>query len=165
MTSLTKPNSACAALYTNTHFNIEPCGTCTVPGYLVVMPWQSVTSLSQLSSEALVSLGPTLALATRAVEAVVRPERVYCALFSEQTKAIHFHIFPRTAWLTAKYAAAHPNHHEISGPRLMDWAREVFQPLVADEKREEILEKIRDKLRVISTARSLARTGHQTSGL
>jgi hypothetical protein len=92
---------------------------------------------------ALDSLGPTLALATRDIETVVCPERVYCTLFAEQSRNIHFHLFPRTTSLAEKYAAAHPDEREISGPRLMDWARRVFQQPIVQNGRDEALEKIR----------------------
>lgn len=71
-------------------------------------------------------LGCTLAAATRAIEAVIRPERVYCALFAEETQSVHFHLFPRSAWLLSQYASAYPADREISGPRLLDWARRTF---------------------------------------
>jgi diadenosine tetraphosphate (Ap4A) HIT family hydrolase len=127
----------------NEHFIVEACSTCYVPGYLIVTPREAVESLSQLNSEALASLGPTLALTTAAIEAVVQPQRVYCALFSEETRGVHFHLFPRTKWLTAKYFTAHPRETEISGPQLMDWARRIFQKPISDVDRDETLEKIR----------------------
>jgi diadenosine tetraphosphate (Ap4A) HIT family hydrolase len=105
------------------------------------MPRQAVESLAQMNSEALASLGPTLAVASTAIEAVVHPQRVYCALFSEETRAVHFHLFPRAEWLTAKYFAAHPHETEISGPRLMDWARQIFQRPIVGMNRNETLEK------------------------
>jgi diadenosine tetraphosphate (Ap4A) HIT family hydrolase len=120
-------------LYTNCHFCVEPCVTCFVPGYLIVTPQLPAASLSDLESDALASLGPTLAAATRAIELVIRPERIYCALFAEETRAVHFHLLPRAAWLLSQYAAAHPTDHEISGPRLLDWARHTFHhPLSSD---------------------------------
>jgi hypothetical protein len=96
-----------------------------------------------MASAALESLGPTLALATHAIEFVVRPERVYCALFAEQTRTIHFHLFPRTAWLADKYIAANPDEAEISGPRLMDWARRLYPRNDIDRDSDEIVEGIR----------------------
>jgi len=126
----------------NAHFTVEACSNCYIPGYLIVMPRQAVESLAQTTSEALASLGPTLAVATAAIEAVVRPQRVYCALFSEETRGVHFHLFPRTEWLTAKYFTAHPHETEISGPRLMDWARQVFQKPIVGMDRNETLEKV-----------------------
>jgi diadenosine tetraphosphate (Ap4A) HIT family hydrolase len=109
----------------------------------MVMPRHAVESLSQMNPAALVALGPTLAAATASIEAVTRPERVYCALFSEKTRAVQLHLFPRTEWLTAKYFAAHPHETEISGPQLMDWARRMFQKPVVGMERDETLEKIR----------------------
>src|ERR1700756_3350143 len=47
--------------------------------------------------------------------------------------------------------AAHPHETEISGPRLMDWARLTFRKPILDKNRDETLEKIRGWL----NARSL----------
>jgi diadenosine tetraphosphate (Ap4A) HIT family hydrolase len=134
----------------NEHFMVEASETCYVPGYLIVMPRRAVESLSQMKPAALAALGPTLAMTTATIEAVVRPQRVYCALFSEETRAVHFHLFPRTEWLTSKYFAAHPHETDISGPRLMDWARRTFQKPIRGMDRDEIFEKIRARLRSIT---------------
>ncbi len=96
-----------------------------------------------MNPSALAALGPTLAMTTAAIEAVVRPQRVYCTLFSEETRAVHLHLFPRTEWLTSQYFAAHPDEIEISGPRLMDWSRRTFEKPIRGMDRDEILEKIR----------------------
>jgi len=127
--------------FVNTHFRIEPCGSCPITGYLIVSPRVSVSSLAELSPEAQGALGATLAAATRAIETVVRPERVYCALFAEETASVHFHLFPRTRWLLSSYSRAYPEDADISGPRLLDWARSTFHiPPTADhgEATEEI---------------------------
>lgn len=100
-----------------------------------------MTALWKMTPEVLTALGPTLALAMCAIEAVVRPERVYCALFAEQTRDIHFHLFPRTAELAGRFLAGHPQDAEISGPRLLDWARRTFQQPAADN--DGVTEKIR----------------------
>jgi diadenosine tetraphosphate (Ap4A) HIT family hydrolase len=134
--------SRCAVL-TNENFTVEVCSDCYIPGYLIVAPSQAVESLSQMNSAAIAALGPTLAIVTAAIEAVVQPQRVYCALFSEETRPVHFHLFPRTEWLIRKYFAAHPHETEISGPRLMDWARLTFRKPILDKNRDETLEKIR----------------------
>ena len=138
----------------NQHFTVEACGTCYIPGYLIVMPRDPVESLSQMKPAALASLGPTLALTTAAIEAVVRPQRVYCTLFSEETHVAHFHLFPRTEWLTTKYFAVHSHDTEISGPRLMDWARQMFHKPIAGMDRDGAFEKIRVHL---TSARGIAR--------
>ena len=83
----------------NAHFRIEPCSSCFIAGYLIVSPRVQVSSLAELSADAQNALGVTLAAATCALESVVRPERVYCLLFAEETRSVHFHLFPRTDWL------------------------------------------------------------------
>src|SRR5262249_40922948 len=55
----------------NTHFRIEPCASCPIPGYLIVSPRVPVSSLTELASDAQAALGATLVAATRAIEAVV----------------------------------------------------------------------------------------------
>jgi diadenosine tetraphosphate (Ap4A) HIT family hydrolase len=112
-------------VYTNDYFVIEPCHTCPVAGYLIISPIVSALSLSKLPREALDYLGVTLAVATRAIERVIRPERVYCALFAEETLSLHFHLFPRTHWLLEQYQTSHSDHN-VSGPQLFDWARRTF---------------------------------------
>jgi diadenosine tetraphosphate (Ap4A) HIT family hydrolase len=93
---------------------------------LIVSPIIPALSLSELRPEALDSLGAVLAAATRAIEKVIHPERVYCALFAEETRSVHFHLFPRTQWLLSQYAASHSVDSEVSGPQLFDWARRTF---------------------------------------
>jgi diadenosine tetraphosphate (Ap4A) HIT family hydrolase len=70
----------------NAHFRVEPCGSCPLPGYLIVSPRIRVSSLAELSPDAQKMLGRFLAAATRAIEVVVHPHRVYCALFAEETR-------------------------------------------------------------------------------
>ncbi len=117
----------------NAHFRIEPCSSCPIAGYLIVSPRVQVSSLAELSPDAQNALGVTLAAVTRAIESVVRRRRVYCALFAEEMGSVHFHLFPRTDWLLSTYSRAHPEDTEVSGPRLLDWARCTFRsPATSD---------------------------------
>ena len=120
-------------LVVNAHFRIEPCSSCSIAGYLIVSPRVRVSSLAELSPDAQDALGITLAAATRAIEAVVQPRRVYCALFAEETGSVHFHLFPRLDWLMSSYLRAHPDDADISGPRLLDWARSTFRDPPTDD--------------------------------
>lgn len=120
-------------LVVNAHFRIEPCSNCSIAGYLIVSPRVRVSSLAKLSTDAQDALGVTLAAATRAIEAVARPGRVYCALFAEETGSVHFHLFPRSDWLVSSYFRAHPDKADISGPRLLDWARSSFRDPPTDD--------------------------------
>src|SRR5438093_2573986 len=120
-------------VFLNTHFRIEPCASCCIAGYLIVSPRVRVSSLTELSPDAQDTLGATLAAGTRAIESVVRPRRVYCALFAEETGSVHFHLFPRSDWLLSSYSRAHPEDTVVSGPRLLDWARSTFCEPVTDD--------------------------------
>jgi diadenosine tetraphosphate (Ap4A) HIT family hydrolase len=120
-------------VFENTHFRIEPCASCPIAGYLIVSPRVSVSSLAGLSPDAQEALGVTLAAATHAIESVVRPQRVYCALFAEDTRSVHFHLFPRSDSLLSSYLRAHPNEPDVSGPRLLDWARSTFRVPTGDD--------------------------------
>lgn len=106
------------------YFRAEQCGDCCVPGYVILSARGSATSISGLSPAALNNLGPRLALLIRAIEAVVRPELVYCARFGEEVKALHFHLFPRTAELARAFLADIGTGTTLNGPLLLDWARE-----------------------------------------
>ena len=88
-------------------------------------PKAKVRSLSEMKPDALAELGTTPALATRAVETVLKVERVYCAKFGEKNNLVHFHIFPRTKWIVEEYIKENPMAVDvISGPQLLDWTRE-----------------------------------------
>jgi hypothetical protein len=118
-------------------FQIVPSGWLQLFESEINEPNQSVMRFESHDIEAsrmlASSLSINVAAATHAIEVVIRPERVYCALFAEETRSIHFHLFPRTAWLLSQYAAAHPADREISGPRLLDWARRTFhRPISTD---------------------------------
>jgi diadenosine tetraphosphate (Ap4A) HIT family hydrolase len=130
----------------NAHFRIEPCASCPIPGYLIVSPRVPVSSLAELSPDAQAALGTTLVAATGAIEAVVYPQRVYCALFAEEMRSVHFHLFPRSDWLLSSYSRVHPQDTEISGPRLMDWARRTFQKPITGMDSNATFEKIRTRL-------------------
>jgi diadenosine tetraphosphate (Ap4A) HIT family hydrolase len=140
------PASMTATAYTNDSFVIEPSRDCPIAGYLIVSPIIPASSLSELRREALDSLGATLAAATRAIEKVIHPERVYCALFAEEKHSVHFHLFPRSRWVLSRYAAAHQVERDVSGPQLFDWARRTFHspaPANYDELTEAIFRELR----------------------
>jgi diadenosine tetraphosphate (Ap4A) HIT family hydrolase len=124
----------------NEHFSIEPCSTCHMPGYLIVTPRDTLESLSRMNVAPLVSLGPTWAM----VKLQSKPS------FSQSeftALSVHFHLFPRTEWLTAKYFAAHPRETEFSGSWMMDRARRMFRNPISGMYINETFEKIRAWLR------------------
>jgi diadenosine tetraphosphate (Ap4A) HIT family hydrolase len=110
-------------------FTLEPSLECAIPGYLVLRLKSGETSLAQLAPDKARALGDMLARAAGAVEEVVGAERVYVLSFCEVDPRLHFHLFPRTAWLLKEYFKANFNANEaIDGPMLFTWARGAFGP-------------------------------------
>lgn len=115
-------------LTTRCGFKIEHCFDCAVPGYILLSPVEPAAALSDLPADALVQLGPVLSVVNRAIQTVVSPLRIYCALFAEQRLEVHFHVFPRTAEVTEEFLRAYPEQRNaISGPLLLDWARTYYR--------------------------------------
>jgi diadenosine tetraphosphate (Ap4A) HIT family hydrolase len=116
-------------IFENEIFAIDRNMECAIPGYLVLRLKGGETSLAELSPEKAEALGVLLARAARAIEAAVGAERVYVLSFCEVDRRLHFHLFPRSAWLLKEYHKANFNANEaIDGPMLFSWARSVFGP-------------------------------------
>lgn len=110
------------------HFSVAHCYGCLVPGYLIVSPIVPIFSLAALSKNAQEELGPVLAATTEAIQSVLSPLKIYCAQFGEESQQLHFHIFPRTAEITAEFLRAFPEQRDmIHGPVLLDWARSKYR--------------------------------------
>jgi diadenosine tetraphosphate (Ap4A) HIT family hydrolase len=129
-------------LFENDHFIIEHSVKYRIPGYLFVSPKVEVYSLSELSDEALPCLGTALSIAVKAVETIIKPINVYYAKFGESGCPLHFHIFPRTQWITELYNERFINKDLISGPVLLDWAIAHFEKEKAIVDKELEIQKV-----------------------
>lgn len=110
-------------------FSLEQSAECPIPGYLILRVKGEATGLAQLPAETARALGEMLARAAAAIEQAVRPERVYVLSFCEIDPRLHFHLFPRTAWLLKEYVKANDNAGDpVNGPMLFEWARGAFGP-------------------------------------
>jgi diadenosine tetraphosphate (Ap4A) HIT family hydrolase len=81
-------------------------GAFTDPGELIVKTRRHCESLAELTPAEAHALGPLLRSGVRALEGVVRPERVYAVSFNERIRHVHFLLLPRTATM--------PRGHVIS---------------------------------------------------
>jgi diadenosine tetraphosphate (Ap4A) HIT family hydrolase len=116
-------------IFKDEEFTVEPSAECAVPGYMVLRLKGAETSLAELSPGKAEALGKMLARATAAIEQAVNAERVYVLSFCEVDPRLHFHLFPRTAWLLKEYFKANFNADQpIDGPMLFAWARGAFGP-------------------------------------
>jgi len=110
-------------------FTLERSAECAIPGYLVLRVKGEPASLAQLPTETARALGEMLARTAKAIEETVGADRVYILSFCEIDRRLHFHLFPRTAWLLKEYHKANFNADEpIDGPMLFAWARSAFGP-------------------------------------
>jgi diadenosine tetraphosphate (Ap4A) HIT family hydrolase len=117
------------SVFENETFTLELSAECPIPGYLVLRVKGEATGLAQLPEETARALGEMLARAASAIERAVGAERVYVLSFCEIDQRLHFHLFPRTAWLLKEYFKANFNANEpIDGPMLFAWARGAFGP-------------------------------------
>ena len=116
-------------IFADEMFSLEQSAECPIPGYLILRLKGPQVSLAQLPAETAKLLGGMLARTTAAIEQAVQPERVYVLSFCEVDPRLHFHLFPRTAWLLKEYFKTNFNANEpIDGPMLFTWARNAFGP-------------------------------------
>lgn len=147
-------------VFEDDHFTIDHSDFCVVPGYLVVRLRGPATSLSELTPHVARALGELLSRAVQAIEEAVGADRVYCLTFAELDRRLHFHLFPRTAWLRDEYWRATNSEREpINGPALFEWARSAYEKGTSLPAQEDALSRVCEKLR-----RHLAATSQGAEG-
>lgn len=97
------PDDAELSVFEDSHFRIAHCADVDVAGYLVVSIRENREGWADLGTAERGRLGDVLALAAEAVMAVARPERVYVCSFGEDRRSLHFHVFPRYAWMAGLF--------------------------------------------------------------
>lgn len=89
--------------------------------------------LADQGMEALIKLGPLLALSIQSIQKVIKPQKVYCLLFGEKNENPHFHLFPRTKELKEGYESLFGILPDgvASGPDLFSWITKSKQGMTA----------------------------------
>lgn len=71
-----------------------------LPGYLMISSTTATNDLSDLSTEALRSIGTVFACVQHALKSVLRAKRIYISRFGHAPGyAIHFHVIPIYDWV------------------------------------------------------------------
>ena len=85
------------ALHVTDHWRVAHAFDTSLPGWLVVLPHQHVESLSELSPEAALELGPLIRRLSRALETVVGCRKAYVMFLAEAEgfSHVHLHVVPR----------------------------------------------------------------------
>ena len=81
------------------HWRVAHAYDTSLPGWLVVLPHEHVESLSQLTPEAALELGPLLRRLSLALELVTGCTKTYLMFFAEAEgfPHVHLHVVPRMA--------------------------------------------------------------------
>jgi diadenosine tetraphosphate (Ap4A) HIT family hydrolase len=75
-----------------------------LPGYLMLGARMFTNDLSLMPPEALGELGPLLARAQRALNAILKPEHLYIGRYGHTAgHALHFHIIPVCGWVKQSF--------------------------------------------------------------
>ena len=75
-----------------------------LPGYLMLGARMFTNDLSLMPPEALGELGPLLAGAQRALDAILKPEHLYIGRYGHTAgHALHFHIIPICGWVKRSF--------------------------------------------------------------
>lgn len=92
------------------HWRVAHATDAALPGWLVLLPVEHVTSLDQLAPEAAAELGGLLRALTEALIRVTGCVKTYVMLLAEAEgfSHLHFHVVPRVADLP----------DELRGPRI-----------------------------------------------
>jgi hypothetical protein len=131
-------------VFEDDHFRLEPYYTCPLPGYLILSAKDRSETLHDLPVTALAGLGPTLAVICRCRDTVLKPERIYVALFCEAELS---HI-TATAWLREFYLTYYSSEDLLDGPRLLSWARRTFTRPIPECDVESTIEAIQKQLTI-----------------
>ncbi len=134
------PNESLEILHTP-HWLIRHSAEAAIPGYVVLYSTHAPASLGELPKAASEELGPLLQCTVKAVEDVVKPERVYVCLFNETGSAVHFHVFPRMRWMRKFSPGADDPGNLIDGGVVFSAARRAqSDPGVIREAERQMLE-------------------------
>ncbi len=132
-------------IHEGSHWVINHRVDTEMPGYLMIGARDNkVRNFSDLSTEALVELGPLIGQATKFVEEELKPKRLFCSRYGyAEGYSIHFHVVPIYGWLEdeffndPEYAKLHCDGSSLT---LFLWReyiespvkREIKGPLVTD---------------------------------
>ena len=79
----------------NRHWSVGVYPARQVPGWVVMQLRRHATSVADMTADELTSMGPTLAMVTRAIQSQTDAERVYFVSFGENHHHVHVLLIPR----------------------------------------------------------------------
>jgi diadenosine tetraphosphate (Ap4A) HIT family hydrolase len=97
-------------IFQTPHWRLAHAFNTSLPGWLVLLPTEHITALSDLDPDAAAALGPLLRDVSAALHEVVGCLKTYVVLLAEAEgfSHVHFHVIPRMPGLS----------DELRGPRI-----------------------------------------------
>ncbi len=115
-----------AWLYEDDDFLIEHSVYYRIAGLVFVSPKSDARRVAELPRQSLQRLGAVLGAVEHAVSELMSAENVYVARYGESGGPLHFHVFPRTAGITAAWREAAGRSGSVDAPALVSWANATY---------------------------------------
>jgi diadenosine tetraphosphate (Ap4A) HIT family hydrolase len=131
-----------------------------LPGYLMLGARMPANDLSLMPADALAELGPLLARAQNALNAILQPEHLYIGRYGHMAgHALHFHIMPVCGWVKQSFfsdpryrvlrnfdqpsAAGEPDGAELTLYVWREFCENPVPPPVSGPPIHEVVERLR----------------------
>lgn len=112
---------------------------CALPGWLVVVPSQHITSIAELTSAQASSLGPLLVRLSKALIEVTGCSKTYIAMFAEAEgfQHLHIHVIPREPDMP----------EDLRGPKVFSYLHRPESEWVTADEMNAIAARLEPRLR------------------
>ncbi|MDR0359568.1 MAG: hypothetical protein LBJ87_08920 [bacterium] len=116
------------------HWSVGRHPTMQVPGWVACQLRRHAAGLADMTAEELASMGPTLALAARAIQDQTDAERVYFVSFGENHPHVHVVLIPRGPNVSAEHrsSALHVNSKLYADPEAAAETEQRIRGALAD---------------------------------
>lgn len=115
------------------HWSVGRHPTMQVPGWVACQLRRHAAGLADMTADELASMGPTLALAARAIQEQTDAERVYFVAFGENHPHVHVVLIPRGPGIPAEHrsSALHVNSKLYADPEAADQTEQRIRGALA----------------------------------
>ena len=91
-----------------------------IPGYLILFPRRHVEFYHDLSNEEREKLSSIMQSCSKVLTSLDEVERMYIVSLGEETRHVHFHLFPRYTWMLKE---SYSKQNKVDAAELFSQAR------------------------------------------
>lgn len=126
-------------LYVGDGWRVSHAIRCALPGWLVIVPDQHVTSFVELTAAQASAMGPLIVRLSRALTEITGCSKTYVAMFAEAEgfQHLHLHVIPRAPGLA----------EELRGPRVFAYLHRPEREWVSADQMDGIAARLQPWLR------------------